>query len=376
MKSSENGSNKTAISRRSFIKKSGAVAAVAGAGLISWQSGLLDSIFGGRRNRTGSSNAMALRWSSSRFVAMGTFLDITVPKDGDPAAMRKAVSAVREVENSLSYFMPSSEVGRFNRNASEGSTITLSKDFASVLQAGRKINQASGGAFDPTVVPLLVAWGFRDNGSASGRLPSDRELQAAMDRTGMNHLLFAGDNRTLSVDRDGVKLDLGGIGKGYGMDRAAMALAAAGVNGMVNGGGDIATVGWAEADEPWAIGVRDPLRPGRIFATLQLPGGQAVATSGNYEQFRELNGQRISHIIDPRTGAPADRVVSATVLAGKAVDADAIATACTAMSPMEAVDMCNRLPGVEALLVYKTNNSSKLSVTRTDGMDLKIHYQV
>ncbi len=324
----ENGT----LSRRAFLALGGA--AVVGA--AAWR-------FGATRQ------AAARRGlADARFVAMGTYLELTVPESAGGHVLPAALDAARRVEERMSYFLPASELSRLNA-AAPGTAVPLSAELRAVLEAAREVHLLTHGSFDPTVPPLLEAWGFREGRPT--RVPSRDDLRAALARVGLGRLGL--DDRGATLGAEGLALDLGGIAKGYGADRAAAALAAAGQTGLVNAGGDIRAAGPQPDGSPWRIGVRDPLRPEGLLATLELSGATAVATSGTYEQYAELDGRRVSHIVDPRSGETTAGVVSATILAPTAMQADALATACIVLPTAEGLRALAALPGVEGLLVSR-----------------------
>lgn len=273
-------------------------------------------------------------------------------------ALERAEAALRGVEARMSVHLERSEVGRLNR-AAAGETVRLSQDTLAVLAAAQRIHRTSDGAFDVTCRPLLELWRER---TRAGGLPSSEELAAARD--GSSWQLFAllpGGARKLGSD---VRVDLGGIAKGWGVDTAVGVLEAAGcVGGLVEVGGDLRVWGRRTDGGAWPVEVRDPFADA-VMVTLRLPAG-AVCTSGNYARGVEVGGRHYSHVVDPRTGWPADAVPSVTVVAGDALTADAWATALSVLGP----DGLALLAGegqVDALLV--TGTSERCEVHLSPGM--------
>lgn len=338
------------ISRRAFLAAGGAAVV----GLAAWRLGALRELAA----RRGLADA--------RFVAMGTYLELTLPEAAGSRGFTAAVDAVRRVEERMSFFRADSELNGLNR-AAAGAVVPLSDELVAVLAASRETHAVSAGAFDPTVAPLLAAWGFHD-GRPTHR-PGRDELRAARERCGLDKLDLTARGARLGVD--GMSVDLGGIAKGYAVDQAAAALGAAGTTGLVNAGGDIRAAGARPDGAPWRVGVRDPFAADAVFAELELPAGRAVATSGTYEQGAEIDGRRVSHILDPRSGEPTGSVVSATVTAPTAMEADALATACIVLEPAEALAMLARRRGVEGLLVARRADG-KHRVETTAGMRCEV----
>lgn len=259
---------------------------------------------------------------------MGTMADIAVVH-GDRAqaqvAINAAIAELRQVERWMTRFDVSSDVGRANRDAATEATV-VSPETAMVIAAALGWADASSGAFDPCLVRAIELW---DVGSR--RLPpppnaftrlAGRQLYRALDVD-----TWRGQPAVRFSDPDG-GLDLGGIAKGYGVDRAVDALRQRGVErAIVNVGGDLYAIGAGRDDEPWRVGVRSPEHPDRVVATLSVRD-RAIATSGTYLQYFESRGRRYHHLIDPDTAAPRTCTMqSLTISADSCMAADAAATA-------------------------------------------------
>ncbi|HCF59721.1 MAG TPA: hypothetical protein DFS52_17215 [Myxococcales bacterium] len=300
----------------------------------------------------------------ARFAAMGTYLELSLPA-GAGAAVGKAVGAVSALERKLSVFLPDSELSGLNASASRA-RVAVSSELQRVLDESRRIHGLTDGAFDPTVGPLMSSWGFRQGRPT--RLPGREALRASLERTGLKRVDSAASG--VAFDAEGLGLDFGGIAKGYGADRAAEALRASGLSGLVNAGGDLRSVGAQPNGEPWKVGVRNPVRTGELLASVELAPDQAVATSGTYEQRYEVEGRQVTHILDPRSGGPVDGVVSATVVAATAIEADALSTAACVLGADAALRLCSSLPGVEALVVAR--DGGKYRVDATSGLKARM----
>jgi thiamine biosynthesis lipoprotein len=259
---------------------------------------------------------------------MGTIADIAVVHR-DPqhaqAAIDAAIAELRFVDRTMTRFSRDSDVGRANLGAASA-PVALTPQTELVLEQALRWAEASDGAFDPCLARALELWdvGHRD------LPPSAAEVSRLAGRGLYRYLELgrrAGAPVALFRDRD-VGIDLGGIGKGYGVDRAVEALRAHGVQrGIVNVGGDLYAVGASEDGDPWKVGVRDPADPNGIIASFEV-SDRAVATSGDYVRFFQYGGRRYHHILDPRTGEPSQSGVhSVTVMADDCMTADAAATA-------------------------------------------------
>lgn len=253
--------------------------------------------------------------------------------DGTALAV-EALDIVDEIEGALSVYRDSSELTRLNATAA-GGWQAVSEDVFGLLVRARELHDLTDGAFDVASGALVRAWGFLER---AGRVPDAATLAAARERSGMRLVELDPDGRRVRFARPGVELNPGAIGKGWAVDRAVDRLATAGVrSALVHGGqSSVRARGVHGPDLPgrrgWPVGLRDPLRPGRRLATIAL-ADRALGTSGSGTQFFVDRGRRLGHILDPRTGRPAAGVVSATVLAPTAADADALATALYVLGP-------------------------------------------
>lgn len=257
-------------------------------------------------------------------------------------ALAEAEAALRAVEARMSNWLTDSELSRFNA-APAGEQITLSTETMQVLAAARAAVEETRGAFDVTCRPLIELWA---RAGKEQRMPTGEALAAARAQSHWDLLeLLPGAVRKRSA---GVAVDLGGIAKGYGIDLALDALRRGGVGGaLVDVGGDLACYVPEGRGHVWPVEIRNPFGNG-MLGRLKLESG-AVCTSGNYARFIEIAGKRYSHIVDPRTGWPADLVPSVTVFASRAMTADVWATALSVLG----IEGLPLLPeAVEALLVF------------------------
>ena len=276
---------------------------------------------------------------------MGTVAEVAVVH-GDPrqahAAIDAAMEELRRVDRLMTRFSETSEVGRANRLAA-ARPVAVSDATASVLREALGWAHVSEGAFDPAIGRAVRLWdvGHRTAPPPDGavRRLAGRSFYRALDLD-----TWRGEPVIRFTDPD-VELDLGGIAKGYGVDRAVDALRRAGIGqAIVNVGGDLYALGGAEDGGPWRIGIQSPEDPSRPAAELDIRDA-AVATSGDYLQFFRHGGRRYHHLLDPTTGAPRRTPVrSVTVTAGACLTADAAATAVFGMAPARAA----RLLGAHA----------------------------
>lgn len=253
-------------------------------------------------------------------------------------------SALDAVDTRMSLYRADSELVRFNQ-AAAGQAIALSPSLMQVLHAGQQVAALTDGAFDMTVAPLVMAWGFGPEVQAGGpAVPSAVRVLAGRQALGFRALGLDADRSTAVKHRAGLQADLGGIAKGFGVDMAAQALLAQGVEHfMLEVGGEVRTAGRNAQGRPWQIGIEQPdAVPQRARLVVPL-SGKAMATSGDYRIYFEQDGKRYSHEIDPRSGAPIDHgLASVTVVADDCLHADALATALIVMGPERGLALAQR----------------------------------
>ncbi len=261
-----------------------------------------------------------------RVPAMGTVAEVSVLHPDEAYAQRAAGAAldeIRRAEALLTRFRPDSDIGRVN-GAAPGRAVPVDAETGQVLEAALLLAYATDGRFDPCLGRATVHW------DGDGPPPAEWDIEALAGRQLFRHLEVdrAGGETRVRAHHAGLWVDLGAIGKGWGVDRAVSALRDWGItSGLVNLGGDLYALGTSPDGDPWRVGVRDPDDPAGIVAELALAEG-ALATSGDYERFFVHAGRRYHHILDPRTGLPAETATrSVTVADDRCWRADAVATA-------------------------------------------------
>jgi len=256
---------------------------------------------------------------------LGTFVTITAYGQ-DRAAVQQAVSAAfdefKRADAMMSIHRADSELARINAVAATNAVVVSPELFA-VLQLAQDISTQTDGAFDITIRPLADLWGFIWK---QHRLPDDKELQRTLPLVSFHHVQLDPGHRTVRFLTNGISLDLGGIGKGVAVDWAIEKLCSRGVtNAMVKAGGDLRVIGTPPGEAHWVVQLEDPSKEGR---RVSIPlRDAALSTSGNYENYFEVNGRRYSHILNPRTGLPVEGIAACTVIAPTCAEADAWATA-------------------------------------------------
>jgi thiamine biosynthesis lipoprotein len=254
--------------------------------------------------------------------AMGTYVNVTLVTGDSVAAWPAAAAAhaqVRLVDSLMSNWTTTSEIARINRVA-DSVTTPVQPLVADVVARSLAVWRDSEHTFDITVEPLVRAWGFI---GGPRRVPSDDEARAAFALVGAQDVAFDSSARTIRFARRGMRIDLGGIAKGYAVDLAMRALKARGVqDALVDASGNMMSLGHPPSSGHWRIGLRDPRDRMPYFARIWLDG-DAISTSANYEQFIAKDGRTYGHILDPRTGRPARGLLAVTVIAPDATTSDA-----------------------------------------------------
>jgi thiamine biosynthesis lipoprotein len=288
---------------------------------------------------------------------MGTTYTVTLheaPADALGGLPAEIEARLRAINKSMSTWDSASEISRINKTPA-GQWVTMSEDFGRVLSAALSLSEATDGAFDVTVGPLVNVWGFGP--MARGGRPDSAALAAAQPRVGYGNLVVNG--RSLSKRVEGMYLDFSGIAKGYGVDALAEILRRRGIgNYLVEIGGEVTVAGRAPGGEPWAIGIERPeeniARGAALHAVVHLTQG-ALATSGSYRRFKRRQAEKSHHIIDPRTGLSTNSsLVSVTVFAPDCMTADGVATALMVIGTEAGLRWVEARPGLEALFLEAT----------------------
>lgn len=295
-------------------------------------------------------------------MAMACEFEVLLNQHQYPQGTDRAIEAldlVEQLEARLSVYRPHSDLSLLNRF---GSTrpIPLSSDTLSMLQLAQDIHAWTGGAFDITAGKLSEVWGFSRR---QGVMPAAEQIADALQQVGSQLVELDADQRQARLLRDGVQLNPGAIGKGYALDRAAQHLASAGIGDYMLHGGLSSVVARGQRHHPltgggWLVSLRHPWRLEQILGTIRLRDA-ALGTSGSGKQFFHFGGQRYSHIIDPRSGWPAQGVLSATVICRSGAIADALATALFVMGQAAAQQFCAEHSQVGAILVVASERSDR-----------------
>ena len=276
-------------------------------------------------------------------LALGTYIKVT---SSDIRATKIVFDEIDRVERLLSKYRPDSEISKLNRLR----RLKVSPETFYIIKKAKEFCQLSNGAFDITVAPLIDLWGFTDK---KFRIPESQEIKNVLKLIGSEKLVLNDSESVIELNFPGMKIDLGGIAKGYAFDCAVKKLKENNITSCLISGGQVYALG-SKSGKPWKVAIRDP--------RAQTPAGeielkdQSVATSGDYEQYFTVNGKRFSHILDPRTGYPAESgVISVTVVSSDGLTADALSTAVFVLGKLKGQELAKKFPDTEIKTICQTN---------------------
>ncbi|MAO16032.1 FAD:protein FMN transferase [Muricauda ruestringensis] len=285
---------------------------------------------------------------------MGSRFDLTVVAEnqtkGD-AYLDMAIAEISRIERLISSWDPNSQTSKINQNAGVA-PVKVDQELFNLIARAIKISKLTQGAFDISYASMDRIWKF--DGSVM-EMPSEEAIKQSVAKVGYQNIVLNQENGTVFLKNEGMKIGFGAIGKGYAADMAKALLMKNGVDsGIINASGDLNAWGTQPDGKDWMVAIVNPLNKEKVFSWLPVKD-QAVVTSGNYEKFVILNGERYTHIIDPRTGYPSKGVRSATIFTANAELADALATSIFVMGVDTGLDFVNQLKGVECILVDDNN---------------------
>jgi thiamine biosynthesis lipoprotein len=278
---------------------------------------------------------------------MGTRIVVELWSE-DEAAGRAAIDAVlaemRRIDAAMSTYKPTSELSLVNAQAAT-SPVKISQELFDLLRTSIEYSKITRGAFDITYASVGYMYDFREHVR-----PDEEQIASALPGINYRHLILDPAARTVKFAREGVRVDLGGIGKGYAVDRGIAVLQARGIeHALVTAGGDSRIIG-DRFGNPWVVGIRHPDRKDEVIARIPLEDA-AISTSGDYERYFDDNGVRYHHIIDPKTGHSASKVRSATIIGPTATRTDGLSKTAFVLGPERALEIYNGLEDIDAILV-------------------------
>ncbi len=312
-------------------------------------------------------------------LVMGTFAHIIAVAPNSHTAnksIQASLQQLRNIEALMSYHRDDSELAGVNRNAYR-EPVKVSKETFEVIQKAIEFSKLSSGAFDITVGPLMDLW---HRAGEANTIPSDDKLAEARSKVGYEKVILDVNETTVRFTVEGMKLDLGGIAKGYAIDKAVEAMANSGaVGGLIDVGGNIRCFGKPKDKPYWRIGLQDtnenlgtqisdfgfPAEAGKPLLILKF-NDAAVATSGHYRRFAQIQGKKYSHIIDTKTGSSSDKLASVTIIAKDATTADALSTAVIVLGAEKGLALIEKLPDTKAILI---TSQPKYEIIKTTGVE-------
>jgi thiamine biosynthesis lipoprotein len=297
----------------------------------------------------GGSSGSSLATVKRTQMHMGTLVFITAVAQTSTeanAAITAGFQEVRRLEQLLSTWIPDSELSRLNAAAGRNA-VMVSPETMTVVRRSLQVAEMTEGAFNIAIGPAVDAW----NISADPRLPPSEELAALKPLIDLQYVQTDVWERTIELKKPGMRIDIGGIGKGYAADQAVLVMKKAGaVAGVVALSGDIKTFGRLPDGEAFPVGIRHPRREGEILAEIVLQD-EAISTAGDYERFFEKDGVRYHHILDPHTLHPARACQSVSVIAKEGIWADGLDTGIFVLGPERGMELVEQLEDVEAIIV-------------------------
>ena len=291
-------------------------------------------------------------WQRQEAAIMGTA--VTVELWHEDQARGKALigdimKEMRRIDLLMSTYKPDSELSAVNTNAAHG-PVAVSKELLSLIARALEYSDVTTGAFDITYASAGQFYDYRNN-----KKPDDRQLQKALPAINYHHVEFDKSGSTIQFLHPGVHIDLGGIAKGYAVDRGMEILQQAGVTtALISAGGDTRVIGkrW---DRPWHIGIRNPRDAENIVSMIPLENS-AISTSGDYERFFEEDGVRYHHILNPETGMSTHEILSSSIIGKLATDTDALSTSVFVLGVEKGLKLIDSLPETEAVIIDNRGN--------------------
>ena len=286
-------------------------------------------------------------------LIMGTVVQIKVYNELQDIeqVIAEAFTAIEEVNLLASNYNDSSTVSLINRDAYKH-YIKIDTNLVNIIELSQHISELTAGAFDITISPLLKLWNYNDS---IPKIPSEKEIQQAL--AFVNYKNISLKDNEIKFSKQGMKIDLGGIAKGYAVDKAIEVLKKHGIeDALIDAGGDIRAICGKLTKGNRKVWIKHPRRKGYLFGYFNMDDG-SVATSGDYEQFFFVDSVRYHHILDSKTGYPANNCVSVTIRANKAMMADALATAVFLISPEKGMNLIDQFDDVEGIIIIEKNGN-------------------
>lgn len=297
---------------------------------------------------------------------MGSDFEITLVATDQADAEKgfeMAITEISRIEDLISSWKEDSQTSLINQNAGI-QPVKVDEELFDLITRCIALSKITDGAFDISYASMDKIWDFK---KGMKKLPSEKMIANSVERVGFEKIMVNSTEGTIYLPEMGMKIGFGAIGKGYAADKARDLLIQNGyLSGILNASGDMSVWGRKPNGEKWMVAIKNPLAKEKSFALLPIED-QAVVTSGNYEKFLEIEGHRYTHIIDPRTGYPAEGIISVTVFAPRAELADAMATAIFVMGTEVAINRVNQLKTIDCLIVDQNGK-----IHQSNGIELNV----
>jgi thiamine biosynthesis lipoprotein len=287
------------------------------------------------------------QWLTGEEAIMGTAIRVELWADDEAtgeAAIAAVMAEMHRIDRAMSPYKPESELSRINREAAER-PVPISQEMFDILSRSIEFSKISGGTFDITFSSVGYLYDYRRHIK-----PTDKEIEQALPGIDYRHIQLDARKRTVRFARPGVRIDLGGIGKGHAVDNGIALLKKRGITqAIVTAGGDSRVLG-DRGGRPWMVGIRDPRRKDNMVAVIPLINS-AISTSGDYERYFEVDGERYHHILNPKTGRSATGVHSVSVIGPDATTTDGLTKPVFILGPEKGLRLIESIPGIDAVII-------------------------
>ncbi len=285
---------------------------------------------------------------------MGTEMEITVVSADEKTAHKAIDSAfaeIKRIEELMSTYIPESQISKINSAAGK-KIVKVDEELIRLIKRAIEYAEVTEGGFNISVGPLIKLWKIKEG----GKIPSNDEIKKAKEMINYKYIVVDEKKKIVFLKKKGMSIDLGGIAKGYASDRAKSVLIQEGIaSGIVAVAGDINAFGVKPEKAKWRIGIQHPRKKDAFIGIIEL-NDEAVSTSGDYERFFIKDGKRYHHIIDPKTGKPAEKCQSVTIVSKEATSTDALSTGIFVMGHENGMALIERLPDVEGIIIDSKGN--------------------
>lgn len=300
-----------------------------------------------------------------REFALDTVITLQIYDKGNEEILDEAIERLKEIENRMSATIKDSDISIINKNAGIKPT-KVNDDVYFVIQEAKYFAEISNGAYEPTIGPLVKLWNITAiDKKERNFIPTEEEIEKAMSLVDYNDLELMEDN-LVYLNKKGMKLDLGGIAKGYAADEVKRVFKENGVkNAIIDLGGNIYAMGERNNSEPWRIGIQDPFKSiGEYMGILNVKN-KSIVTSGDYERYFNYKGKRYHHIIDTKTGYPSENEVAGiSIVSDLSIDGDALSTALFVLGVDEGMKLVNELDNIDVIFITKEDQAIIQEKTR------------